>query len=135
MHDETMGMAEQTEGALARLSDRLAGSGCSPQHVLSCIVFIDDMDQLPAMNDAYARWKGDGPPPARALVCCDLGIGTSFTVMATAATMQFPIERLGEPGGAHGPVRHNGRLYVSGMVGIVDTDDNPLVNCTFDHQL
>ena len=46
---------------------------------------------------------------------------------ATAATKDYPVERLGNPGDGHGPVRHNGRLYVSGMVGIVDTDGELLV--------
>eukprot|EP01051_Picozoa_sp_SAG22_P003284 SAG22_NODE_158_length_16966_cov_26.252446_3_plen_355_part_00 len=118
MHDEAMGMAEQTKGALDRLSERLAMQGCGVGDVLSAIVFIDDMEQLAAMNDVYAEWKGDDvPPPARALVGCALGgPETCFTIMAVAATKEFPIERLGEPGGGHGPVRHNGRLYVSGMV-------------------
>jgi len=48
-------------------------------------------------------------------------------VTATAATKDYPVERLGNPGDGHGPVRHNGRLYVSGMVGIVDTDGELLV--------
>ena len=61
-------------------------------------------------------------PPA-----CEIQPRLPPTVTATAATKDYPVERLGNPGDGHGPVRHNGRLYVSGMVGIVDTDGELLV--------
>jgi enamine deaminase RidA (YjgF/YER057c/UK114 family) len=112
MHDESQDMATQTEGALARLTERLTERGVGKDHLLSSVVFVDDMDQLPQMNDVYGTWMTLDPAPARALVGCDLGEGTRFTIMATAATEQYPVERLGEA------VRHNGEREPSDLFSV-----------------
>lgn len=54
-------------------------------------------------------------PPARAVLATDLGgEEVKFTVTCIAATKEYPVEHLGKAGGSHGPVRHNGKLYVLG---------------------
>ena len=62
------------------------------------------------------QWKGNTlVPPARSVLATDLGGDeVKFTVTCIAATKEFPVEHLGVPGDVHGPVRHNGRLYVLG---------------------
>jgi hypothetical protein len=78
---------------------------------------------------ADSKWKGDIIPPARAVLATDLGgADVKFTVTCIAATKDSPAEHLGTAGDVHGPVRHNGRLYISGIVGIVDTDGNVIEN-------
>ena len=73
MHDPDETMAEQTEGALARLQERLEERGGDLNDLLSLTCYVYDMEQLDAMNEVYAKWKGDMIPPARALLATDLG--------------------------------------------------------------
>ena len=66
---------------------------------------------------ADSQWKGDTlVPPARAVLATDLGgEEVKFTVTCIAATKEYPVEHLGKAGDGHGPVRHNGKLYVLGV--------------------
>src|SRR5262249_26074830 len=61
------GVAEQTEQVLRNLSAVLVAAGASLNQVLKTTVFLADIDDFAAMNEAYARFFGANPP-ARATV-------------------------------------------------------------------
>jgi 2-iminobutanoate/2-iminopropanoate deaminase len=59
--------AGQTEQAMRNLTAVLAEGGSSLQGVLSVTIYLTDMDDFPAVNEAYARALG-AHRPARATV-------------------------------------------------------------------
>jgi 2-iminobutanoate/2-iminopropanoate deaminase len=61
------GIAEQTEQVLRNVSNLLEAAGTSLARVVKTTVFLADMNDFAAMNDAYARFFGD-QPPARSTV-------------------------------------------------------------------
>jgi 2-iminobutanoate/2-iminopropanoate deaminase len=61
------GIREQTEQALKNISAVLEAAGCTMQSVVSCSVFLKDLNDFTAMNEVYAtHFRND--PPARATV-------------------------------------------------------------------
>jgi len=60
-------IAVQTEQALANLDAVLAEAGASADDVLKATVFLADIDDFEAMNEAYADYFDD-EPPARSAV-------------------------------------------------------------------
>jgi 2-iminobutanoate/2-iminopropanoate deaminase len=52
----------QTERVLANLSAVLAAAGCTWNDVVKTTVFLHDMSDFPAVNEAYARALGDARP-------------------------------------------------------------------------
>ena len=60
-------MAAQTDRVMKNLVALLEGAGVGFSHVVKSTVYIDNMDELAAMNEVYSRYVVD-PPPARATV-------------------------------------------------------------------
>jgi 2-iminobutanoate/2-iminopropanoate deaminase len=61
------GVAEQTEQVLRNLTEVLKAAGCGLEDVVKTTVFLADMNDFAAMNEAYGRYfKID--PPARSTV-------------------------------------------------------------------
>lgn len=61
------GISEQTEQVLKNLSEVLKAAGCGLADVVKTTVFLADMNDFAAMNEAYGRYfKSD--PPARSTV-------------------------------------------------------------------
>jgi 2-iminobutanoate/2-iminopropanoate deaminase len=61
------GVGEQTEQVLHNLAEVLRAAGCGLEDVVKTTVFLADMNDFAAMNEAYARhFKTD--PPARSTV-------------------------------------------------------------------
>jgi 2-iminobutanoate/2-iminopropanoate deaminase len=61
------GISEQTEQVLRNLSEVLKAAGCGLEDVVKTTVFLADMNDFAAMNEAYGRYfKSD--PPARSTV-------------------------------------------------------------------
>lgn len=61
------GIAEQTTQVLRNLSEVLKAAGCELADVVKTTVFLADMGEFAAMNEAYALFfKSD--PPARSTV-------------------------------------------------------------------
>jgi 2-iminobutanoate/2-iminopropanoate deaminase len=61
------GVAEQTEQVLRNLTEVLKAAGCGLEDVAKTTVFLADMNDFAAMNEAYGRYfKSD--PPARSTV-------------------------------------------------------------------
>ncbi len=61
------GIAEQTEQVLRNISAVLEKAGTSLERVVKTTVFLRDMDDFVAMNEAYGRHFGT-VPPARSTV-------------------------------------------------------------------
>ena len=61
------GVTAQAEQALVNLRALLAAAGFGVEHVVKCTIFIRDMGQFGAINEAYGQYfKSD--PPARETV-------------------------------------------------------------------
>jgi reactive intermediate/imine deaminase len=63
-------VAEQTEQCLDNVAAVLAAEGLSLEDVLKTTVFLDDIDDFEAFNEAYAA-AFDADPPARSAVGVD----------------------------------------------------------------
>jgi 2-iminobutanoate/2-iminopropanoate deaminase len=61
------GIKEQTEQVLKNLSGVLEAAGSSLERVVKTTVFLADMDEFAAMNEAYEKFFGE-VPPARSTV-------------------------------------------------------------------
>ena len=62
------GIREQTEAALRNLQAVLEAAGCTFANVVKTTVFIMDMGDFAAMNEAYKAFFDEGSPPARSTV-------------------------------------------------------------------
>jgi 2-iminobutanoate/2-iminopropanoate deaminase len=61
------GISEQTEQVFRNLTEVLKAAGCGLEDVVKTTVFLADMNDFAAMNEAYGRYfKSD--PPARSTV-------------------------------------------------------------------
>lgn len=58
---------QQTERVLENLKAILEAAGTSLTHVVKTTVFLNDMNDFPAMNEAYAKYFST-TPPARSTV-------------------------------------------------------------------
>jgi 2-iminobutanoate/2-iminopropanoate deaminase len=56
------GVAEQTEQVLRNLSEVLKAAGCGLADVVKTTVFLADMSDFAAMNEAYGRFFAENPP-------------------------------------------------------------------------
>lgn len=61
------GIGEQTDRCLSNLFAVLEAAGLTPDHVVKANVFLADMADFPAMNEAYAR-RFASPYPARSTI-------------------------------------------------------------------
>jgi 2-iminobutanoate/2-iminopropanoate deaminase len=61
------GISEQTEQVLKNLSEVLRAAGCGLGDVVKTTVFLADMNDFAAMNEAYGR-HFESDPPARSTV-------------------------------------------------------------------
>ena len=61
------GIAEQTRQSLENIKAILAQAGLGMENVVTTTVFLKDMDDFAAMNEAYAAFF-PGEPPARSAV-------------------------------------------------------------------
>jgi 2-iminobutanoate/2-iminopropanoate deaminase len=64
----TSSIEEETEQVLKNLGAILQEAGLNYDHVVSCTVFVKDMELFGRINVVYARYFQGGIPPARALV-------------------------------------------------------------------
>ena len=84
--DKTVGMKQQTEQVLKKIDGLLARSGTNKSKLLSSTVFISDMKQKEAMNEAWMAWIDRKNPPTRACVAVELGSPTTLVeIVVTAA--------------------------------------------------
>ena len=71
--DNSVGMKEQTEQVLAKIDGFLAKAGTDKSKLLAATVYVSDMSQKPAMNEAWSAWVDRDNPPTRACVAVELG--------------------------------------------------------------
>ena len=84
--DKSLGMKQQTEQVLKKIDGLLAKSGTNKSKLLSATVYISDMAQKSAMNDAWLAWIDLKNPPTRACVAVELGSkDTLVEIVVTAA--------------------------------------------------
>ena len=60
-------IADQTRRALQNIGEILSASGCSFRQVVRTTVYLADLADFPAMNDAYATFF-TAPQPARSTI-------------------------------------------------------------------
>jgi enamine deaminase RidA (YjgF/YER057c/UK114 family) len=84
--NKSAGMKEQTQEVLATIDRLLARSGTNKSKLLAATVYISDMAQKSAMNDAWLAWIDPKNPPTRACVAVELGSPTTLVeIVVTAA--------------------------------------------------
>jgi 2-iminobutanoate/2-iminopropanoate deaminase len=75
----------QTERVLANVSQVLGAAGASWRDVVKTTVFLNDMNDFPVFNDAYARALGDARPARSTVQAAALPRGVLVEVDAIAA--------------------------------------------------
>lgn len=84
--NKSAGMKEQTREVLATIDKYLARCGTNKSKLLSATVYISDMSQKAAMNEAWLEWIDSNNLPTRACVAVDLGSPTTLVeIVVTAA--------------------------------------------------
>jgi 2-iminobutanoate/2-iminopropanoate deaminase len=78
------GVVPQTTQALANLRALLEGAGASLADVVKTTVFLTDIDDWPAMNEAYAEAFGETRPARSAIGVAALPMGGVVEVEAWA---------------------------------------------------
>ncbi|MFB6352959.1 MAG: RidA family protein [Halobacteriales archaeon] len=81
--DEPVGV--QTRQALENVKAILEEEGLTLQDVLKVTIFLADIDDYDAMNEAYAEYFQDNPPARSALAVADLPKGAAVEIEAVAA--------------------------------------------------
>jgi 2-iminobutanoate/2-iminopropanoate deaminase len=74
----------QTERVLTNLTEVLAAVGASWRHVVKTTVFLQDMNDFPAMNDTYAKMLGDARPARSTVQVSGLPRGVLVEIDAIA---------------------------------------------------
>lgn len=75
----------QTERVLANLAAVLAAAGCTWNDVVKTTVFLHDMSDFPAVNQAYARALGDARPARSTVQVSGLPRNVLVEIEAVAA--------------------------------------------------
>ncbi|MDP9404358.1 MAG: Rid family detoxifying hydrolase [Actinomycetota bacterium] len=80
----TGGVPAQTGQALANLTALLAGEEASLEHVVKTTVFLTDMADFAAMNEAYAQAFAGHRPARSAVAVVALPLGAAVEIEAWA---------------------------------------------------
>jgi enamine deaminase RidA (YjgF/YER057c/UK114 family) len=84
--NKSVGMKEQTQEVLATIERLLTNCGTNKSKLLAATVYISDMAQKNAMNEAWLAWIDPKNPPTRACVAVELGSPTTLVeIVVTAA--------------------------------------------------
>ncbi len=83
--DKTRDVKGQTEQVLAQIDGFLAEAGTDKSRILSATVYMADLSQKDAMNEAWMAWLDPACVPARAAVGVVLTPGTEVEIMLVAA--------------------------------------------------
>jgi 2-iminobutanoate/2-iminopropanoate deaminase len=77
-------VAAQTERVLANLAAVLGTAGCSWRHVVKTTVFLQDMNDFPAVNEVYGRVLGESRPARSTVQVSALPRGVLIEIDAIA---------------------------------------------------
>lgn len=84
--DFSLTMKGQTAQTLAKIEKLLGEVGSSKKQLLAATLYITDMSQKDAMNEAWNEWLAPADKPARATIgVADLGKGVLIEIVVTAA--------------------------------------------------
>ncbi|MFC6765056.1 Rid family detoxifying hydrolase [Natrinema soli] len=78
----------QTDQALYNLDAVLDEAGASAEDILKVTVFLEDIDDFEAMNEAYADYFDDEPPARSAVEVAALPKGVGVEIEAVASVDQ-----------------------------------------------
>ncbi len=84
LDDESV--AEQTRQCLRNVEAILAAEDCSLDDVLKTTVFLDDIDDFDAFNEAYGEFFEDEPPARSAVGAGAVPKGAAVEIEAIATT-------------------------------------------------
>ncbi len=80
------GIREQAEDTLAIIDRLLALCGSDKSRILSVMIYLSDMGNLPAFNEVWDGWIAPGCAPARACVGAQMASDKCLVeIMLTAA--------------------------------------------------
>ena len=104
------GIAAQTRQTLENLATILSAAGRTWDDVAKVSVYLTDLADFGAMNDAYSDYFGDVVPPARITIGgCDLALGALVEMECVAdARATSPPQRVAEIGRRQVAVEHDG---------------------------
>ena len=74
----------QAERVLANLAEVLTAAGCSWRHVVKTTVFLQDMNDFPAVNETYGRVLGEARPARSTVAVRGLPKGVLVEIDAIA---------------------------------------------------
>ncbi len=80
------GIGPQTRQALENIRRVLEASGSSLARVLRCTVFLADIADYAAMNEAYATFFPNDPPARSTIAASGLAFGARVEIECTAIT-------------------------------------------------
>ena len=83
--DEMADAKAQTVDVLSQIDRFLAKAGSDKTKIVNAIIYLNNMDDKKAMNEAWIEWMGDANPPARACVGAALVPGNKVEIMCQAA--------------------------------------------------
>lgn len=83
--DKSLTVKQQTAQVLAKIDAVLAQLGTDKTKILSSVVYMADLGEKDAMNEAWMAWMDPAHPPARAAVGVQLTPGTAVEIMVQAA--------------------------------------------------
>lgn len=82
---EDASIADQTTRCLKNVEGILQARGLDMLDVVKVTVFLDDIEQFEAMNEAYAEFFDDEPPARSAIEVAGLPLGAGIEIEAIAA--------------------------------------------------
>lgn len=84
--NKSVGIKQQTEEVLKKIDGYLEASGTNKSKLLAATIYISDMSQKNAMNEAWLAWVDPKNLPTRACVAVELGSkDTLVEIVVTAA--------------------------------------------------
>ena len=78
------GIAAETRQALAHREKALDAAGSSKERVVKCLIFLADMADFQAMNEAYAAFFGGHRPARSTVAVAGLAIGAKIEIECIA---------------------------------------------------
>ena len=84
--NKSVGMKEQTVEVLKKIDGYLEACGTNKSKLLAATVYISDMKQKNAMNEAWLAWIDPKNPPTRACVAVDLGSPETLVEIVVTAS-------------------------------------------------
>jgi 2-iminobutanoate/2-iminopropanoate deaminase len=89
------GVAAQVTQAVKNLASLLEGEGSGLEDVVKTTVFLTDMAEYAAMNDAYVAAFGGNRPARSAVAVAGLPLGALVEIEAWAYTSRSPLNSTG----------------------------------------